>query len=63
MYRVSKDGTRIVISDWKGVVVYSADPDAIIVYEDPGGRVTARIKDLTDEQLLLALTRAIKLPL
>jgi hypothetical protein len=62
MYSVSKDGTRIVIRNWKDEVVYSADPDSIIIYESGGGPITSKIKDLTDEQLLLALTKAIKLP-
>jgi len=62
MYRVSKDGNLIVIVDWKGNVVYSVDPDSIVVYEEAGKRLTAKVGSLSDEKLLLALTNSVKLP-
>lgn len=62
MYTVRKDGGMIVIVNWKGEVVYSVDSEAIIVYDEVGTRMTAKVSMLTPEKLLLALVNSVKLP-
>ncbi len=61
MYTVAKEGTRVAITDWKGAVVYAAEDDAIIVYESYGATITARVGTLSDEELVVALTSAVRL--
>ena len=63
MYKVWRSEGRVTINDWKDQVVYSADPTALILYEGAGGPTTDEVGKLTDSQLLVALAKAIKLPL
>lgn len=64
MYKVHRNGGTVSIIDWKDTVVYSADKDSILLYETIAGvKVANRLEQMTDEQLLLALSKAVKLDL
>jgi hypothetical protein len=63
MYKVVRTGGKVVIIDWNGKTIYSADPTDLVVYEGAIGEPTTdEVGKLNDSQLLLALTKAIKLP-
>jgi hypothetical protein len=63
MYSVGRDGNRVTVVDWNGKVIYSVAPDAIVIYRtDPSGAVlSAKVSELTDQQLLASLANAVKL--
>ena len=64
MYKVHRKGGVITILNWKDEVIYSADNESILLYEATAGvKVTKKIVDMSDEQLLLALSKAVKLDL
>jgi hypothetical protein len=63
MYKIHRFGNRVSVEDWKGLIVYSADSGAILLYRGADGPRTALAGTLTDEQLLIALATAIKLAL
>jgi hypothetical protein len=63
MYKVNRENGRVVITDWKGKIIYSVEGDAIIIYSQiDGSTASARAGKLEDEQLLIALSKAVELP-
>lgn len=62
MYKINRTGNKVVILDWQGKVVYSADEDSILLYDSGAGVTTTdKIGQMSDEKLLLALSKAVKL--
>ncbi|MBZ5594189.1 MAG: hypothetical protein LAP39_18255 [Acidobacteriia bacterium] len=60
MYTVKRDDGEATITDKDGRVVFKASTDSYVVYDD--GSVSAKkIKDLTDDKLLIALAKAVPL--
>ena len=60
MYEVERKDKQVIIRK-NGHAVYTASLDAYIIYDEPEkGRTVARVKDLTDDKLLLALSRAVE---
>lgn len=64
MYKIKRTDEGVTIFDWQGKIVYHADSDSILLYEGiKGVKVTNRVDQLSDEELLLALSKAVKLDL
>jgi hypothetical protein len=65
MYEIKRDGGRVIITKSVGdktETVINTTDGAYIVYAAPGNIPTVtKVKDLPDEQLLLALANAITL--
>jgi hypothetical protein len=62
MYKINRTADKVIILDWQGKVVYSADKDSILLYESGAGVTsTNKIAEMSDEQLLIALSQAIRL--
>lgn len=64
MYKIKRTADEVTIFDWNGKIIYHADTDSILLYEGVKGvKVTNRIDKMSDEELLLALAKAVKLDL
>jgi hypothetical protein len=60
MYTVKRENSEVTITDRDGKTIFKASADSFVVYND--GTVTAKkIKDLTDDKLLVALAEAVPL--
>jgi hypothetical protein len=67
MYEVDRrENGTVIITDWKGDVVYSVNQDAWIVYRQREGSnppSAVQVKTLKDGELIEALTNAVKIAL
>ena len=64
MYKIVREDQKVQILDWNGKIIYSVPEDAIVVYVNAVGKTdTAKANKMSDEQLLLALSKAVKLDL
>lgn len=64
MYEIKRDERRVVISDHEGRVIYSASPEAYVVYAEGKDNIIAvQVKSLPDAKLLEALARSVQLKL
>lgn len=64
MYEIARNGGRVIITQGdrdKPVVVFNASQDAYVMYTKDSGQRVTKVKDLPDEELLLALANAIHL--
>jgi len=64
MYEIKRDNGRVVIHKGGGASpILSASEDSYVVFEKDGKASVSKVKDLPDDQLLLALSSAIPLKL
>ncbi|MBN9618086.1 MAG: hypothetical protein BGO25_05665 [Acidobacteriales bacterium 59-55] len=64
MYKVHRENEKVQVIDWRDQVVYSAAKDSRIVYESAKGQSEVfTVGDMNDEDLLAALSKAVKLDL
>lgn len=61
MYSVSRTDNGVTISGPNGTVVYRTTEDAFVAYKDGDQLKVARVKDLDDGALVLALARAVRI--
>lgn len=63
MYRVTREGARITVTDSDGKVIYAADADSILVHRLNGTGVVrvGKVGSFTDEGLLVALANIVHL--
>lgn len=64
MYEIKRENGRVVIHKGVGAsAILNASEDSYVVFEKDGKASVSKVKDLPDDQLLLALSSAIPLKL
>jgi|GEM_PF-3399623 len=65
MYKIQRNAGKVVITDWNDKIIYSVSGDSLVLYKDnvSQGIATAKVSELSDQQLLTALANAVKLSL
>jgi hypothetical protein len=63
MYKINRKEGKVIVTDSDGRVVYSADPDSILVYRRQSDQKVeaAKVSGFTDEALLIALANVVVL--
>jgi hypothetical protein len=62
MYTIERKDGFVEVKDSDGKIVYKASTDSFMIYKQQDLIQVARIKELKDENLLIALATAVKLP-
>jgi hypothetical protein len=60
MYRIQRDENTVKILSNRGGTVYEASLDSYLIYD--GGKAVAKVRDLSDPDLLKALVSAVRIP-
>lgn len=64
MYEIKRENGRVIIRKGSAAQpILSADETSFVIFEQDGKRTVSRLKDLTDEQLLMALASPVPLNL